>query len=285
MDSLSRQHQKAQFHKLIEKIRANRKRQTRTSTERPPAHDVTRWTRHLPLAKYEHARLLPEIVNVVSLCDLVPIGTTTLPLDLYHIAKTCNGTFYAPGNFAAAQLGIENPKSRILIFHTGRIVQTGTTSVMAARNAISLTLKILRDCAKLYLRSTNFSIINIVGAVALNTVFNCSTFADHHTDEVRFDPGNFVGLTWKPARLGVPIIVEVYSTGRANIPGATREHILYDSFAKLVPELIRYSSASAKQPVYSGENQEEDPAGSLAFGEELDSFLHTGVIGNVAMRF
>ena len=252
------------------------------------SHHPRRWTNHLPLLDYKHMKWLPEIVNVVSLCDLVAIGDTQLPLNLYHIAKFCNSTFYAPGKFAAVQLGIDNPKSRILIFHTGRIVQTGTTSIMAAHNAISLTLKILRDKAGLYLRATNFSIINIVGAVSLNTVFNCSAFADQHTDEVRFDPGNFVGLTWKPVKLGVPIIVEVYSTGRANIPGATREHILYKSFAKLVPELIRYSSASAKaptQPVDDADDAQTDETADVGF--DLDSLLlqTRGGLGNVSMRF
>jgi len=235
------------------------------------------------------------VVNVVSLCDLVPIGGgTKLPLDLYHITKTCNGTFYAPGKFAAVQLGIDAPKSRILIFHTGRIVQTGTTSVMAARNAISLTLKILRDRAGLYLRAAKFSIINIVGAVSLNTVFNCSTFADDHTDEVRFDPGNFVGLTWKPTKLNTSIIVEVYSTGRANIPGATRERILYKSFARLVPELIKYSSASAKSPddpVGVGDGEGDARTEGVETGEDansppIDDVLHTGGgLGNRSMRF
>ena len=270
---------------LIKKTRDARAKESSCSyAQIATTHNPMRWTRHLPLADYQQLKWLPEIVNVVSLCDLVPIGNTKLPLDLYHITKTCDGTFYAPSKFAAVQLGIDDPKSRILIFHTGRIVQTGTTSVMAAHNAISLTLKLLRERSGLHLRASNFSIINIVGAVALNTVFNCSTFADHHTDEVRFDPRNFVGLTWK--KPDVPIIVEVYSTGRANIPGATREHILYKSFAKLVPELIKYSSASAKttsvDDMYGDDQIDEDADFSL----DVEGILHTGGgLGNVSMRF
>lgn len=285
------QWRKSRFDKIIQKTREIRAKQTKTKHNTEKLHDVARWTNHLPLAAYMRVEWLPDIVNVVSLCDLVPIGSTQLPLDLFHIAKTCNGAFYAPGKFAAVQLGVNNPKSRILIFHTGRIVQTGTTSVIAAHNAISLTLKILRDQSNLYLRATNFSIINIVGAVSLNTVFNCSTFADHHTDEVRFDPGNFVGLTWKPTKLDVPIIVEMYSTGRANIPGATREHVLYNSFAKLVPEIIRYSSASANSNIdqvewgVTANESGEDHDGTANFTDELYGLLSTESIGSVSTRF
>lgn len=286
-----RQWRKARFNLLIKKMRILRTKQPQSNAPDKTPHDLGRWTKQLPLAKYKELKWLPDIVNVVSLCHLVAVGKTKLPLDLYHIAKTCDGTFYAPSKFAAVQLGIDNPKSRILIFHTGRIVQTGTTSVIAAHNAVSLTLKILRDRAGLMLRACDFSIINMVGAVALNTVFNCSTFADHHTDEVRFDPGNFVGLTWNPVKLDVPIIVEVYSTGRANIPGATREHILYKSFAKIIPELIKYSSASAKAPNHLSEDLQVNDAdmhidepGEIDFS--LDGMLHTeGRLGNVSMRF
>lgn len=250
-----------------------------------------RWAFRIPISSYPQLRWIPDIVNVVSLCNLTPIDERmTLPLDLFWIAKSCNGTYYAPHKFAAVQAGISNPKSRILIFHTGRIVQTGTTSIMAARVAIMLTLKMLSERAGLRMRASNFSVINIVGAVALNTVFNCEKFAHSHSSECAWDPESFVGLTFKPnkEKWDVPIIVEIYSTGRANIPGATREHQLYRSFAKLIPELIKYSSASAKesdaqQASFSTDDVEE---ADLAFeNEALQSLMCTGSLGSVSMRF
>ncbi len=38
--------------------------------------------------------------------------------------------------------------------------------------------------------------------------------------------------------------VEVYSTGRANLPGAKREVDLLGGFAELLPELLRYSNSN-----------------------------------------
>jgi len=272
---------KVQFYNLIEKCRFKRNTIKKRSYHSISKENVERWTKHLPLDAYEKTQYIPEIVNVVSLCNLEAIGETQLPLNLYEIAKKCNGTFYAPQKFAAVQAGIDNPKSRILIFHTGRIVQTGTTSIMAARVAIMQTLKMLYKNTGMQFRATNFSIINIVGAVSLNTVFNCESFAYNHSDEVRFDPRNFVGLTWKPTKLGVPIIVEVYSTGRANIPGATREHILYNSFAKLIPELLRYSSASQKQ---EHEDHFEETLENDHSYDDLDNTLYMGQLGNLSTR-
>lgn len=37
---------------------------------------------------------------------------------------------------------------------------------------------------------------------------------------------------------------EIYSTGRANLPGSIVERQLHESFARMLPELLRYSSAS-----------------------------------------
>lgn len=251
--------------------------------------DPMRWTFRIPLSSYKTVRWVPDIVNVVSLSDLIPVNKDTLlPLDLFWIAKCCDGTYYAPHKFAAVQAGILNPKSRILIFHTGRIVQTGTTSVIAARVAIMLTLKMLADRAGLHLRATNFKVINIVGAVALNTLFNCEKFAHSHSDECAWDPVSFVGLTYKPnkERWDLPIIVEIYSTGRANIPGAKSEHQLYRSFAKLLPELIKYSSTSANESttIYTSDNKADEA--DLELGDEtMQHILHTGEIGRVSMRF
>lgn len=52
-------------------------------------------------------------------------STTTLPLDLTHIARRCNGVYFSPLRFAAVQLAYTNPPCRVLLFHTGRIVGTG----------------------------------------------------------------------------------------------------------------------------------------------------------------
>ena len=46
-------------------------------------------------------------------------------------------------------------------------------------------------------------------------------------------------LAWRPQ--GEPICCEIYSTGRANLPGSTRERELLNAFARMAPELLRHS--------------------------------------------
>ena len=47
------------------------------------------------------------------------------------------------------------------------------------------------------------------------------------------------GLAWRPG--GEFICCEIYSTGKANLPGSTRQRDLLTSFARMVSELLRHS--------------------------------------------
>lgn len=81
-----------------------------------------------PYRKFLH--YVPRLVNVVSVAEAVPAegSGVTLPLDVRLIASRCRGAFYAPSRFAAVQLAFSQPRSRILIFHTGHFVGTGANS-------------------------------------------------------------------------------------------------------------------------------------------------------------
>ena len=90
---------------------------------------LARFADELILKGYEDnmLRYVPRIVNVVSLATAVPVpgSGTTLPLDLRKIATRCKSAYYAPRRFAAVQLAFDDPRCRVLVFHTGRIVGTG----------------------------------------------------------------------------------------------------------------------------------------------------------------
>ena len=59
----------------------------------------------------------------------VPGSGASLPLDLHRIAARCRNSYYAPKKFSAVQLAYSEPRCRVLIFHTGRLVGTGTLSL------------------------------------------------------------------------------------------------------------------------------------------------------------
>ena len=179
-----------------------------------------------------------------QLAEALPMAGSgiTLPLDLASIAARCKGSFYAPRRFAAVQLAYSNPRCRVLVFHTGRLVGTGCQGAAAARLAIARAQRQLSEEANVHLHVRNFAVINQVGAVSLRATLNCDAFATEHSGESHFDRSSFVGLAWRPAR--EHICCEIYSTGRANLPGSVAERQLLESFSRMLPELLRFSSAS-----------------------------------------
>ncbi len=206
---------------------------------------LTRHTDVLALEPYrKFLHFVPRLVNNVSLAEALPVPGTglKLPLDLRHIASKCAGAYYAPKRFAAVQLAYSSPRARVLVFHTGRLVGTGATGSAAARLAIVRAQRQLADEAGIHIFLRSFSIINQVGAVSLRASLNCEGFATAHSSYSHFDRQSFVGLAWRPP--GEKICCEIYSTGRANLPGsvALRECML--SFSRMLPELLRFSSSA-----------------------------------------
>ena len=122
----------------------------------------------------------------------------SLPLDLHAIASKLNGSFYAPRRFAAVQLAFQCPRARVLIFHTGRLVGTGTESPTAARHAIARAQRTLATEAGVKLWVRKFAVINTVGAASLNATLNCESFASANRATSHYDRASFVGMAWRP---------------------------------------------------------------------------------------
>lgn len=91
----------------------------------------------------------------------VPGSGLSLPLDLQLIASRCTGSYYAPSKFSAVQLAFSEPRCRILIFHTGRVVGTGCSGILAARLAL---LKAQREMYNVgvYVDICNFSVSRLL---------------------------------------------------------------------------------------------------------------------------
>tara|TARA_B110000211_G_scaffold163949_1_gene185100 strand:- start:189 stop:1181 length:993 start_codon:yes stop_codon:yes gene_type:complete len=162
---------------------------------------AARYTDNLPLADYGHIlHLVPRLVNIVTLAEAVPVPGSgiTLPLDLHTIGARCTNAYYAPKRFAAVQLAFSNPRCRVLIFHTGRLVGTGCSGPMAARMAIMKAARQLAVEANVHVHVRKFSVINQVGAVGIDAKLDCDAFASTHSATSHYDRASFVGLAWRP---------------------------------------------------------------------------------------
>jgi TATA-box binding protein (TBP) (component of TFIID and TFIIIB) len=186
--------------------------------------------------------LVPRVVNVVTLCEVHPDPTASpgvaLPLDMVKIVRSLRVAYYAPKSFAAVQIAFSDPRSRVLLFHTGNVVGTGSDSVEAARLAITRMQHLIARDAGVFLQLKSFQVINIVAASSLGRRVDCDAFAEAHTSDSHFDRNSFVGMPWRPK--GECVTAEVYGTGKANLPGAKRVPGLFDSWGRMFVELRRF---------------------------------------------
>ena len=122
---------------------------------------------------------------------------------------------------------------------TGRLVGTGCAGPMAARLSIMRAARQLAVEAGVHLHVRNFQVINQVGAASIDARLDCDAFASTHSSTSHFDRASFVGLAWRPPKES--ICCEIYATGRANLPGSTRERSMLLSYARMLSELLRHS--------------------------------------------
>ena len=136
--------------RCLEERKRTRARETRRDLSDESISRLARFTDGLPLEDYDRQlELVPRLVNVVtaSLLQLEPLDPgqvilvcvswqlaeaiplpgsgVSLPLDLHSIAARTTNSYFAPRRFAAVQLAFSDPRCRVLIFHTGRLVGTG----------------------------------------------------------------------------------------------------------------------------------------------------------------
>lgn len=231
---------------IVDKCRGERKRlrdaEVETDTSDEAILNAVKYTDSLPLADFGKVlHLVPRLVNIVTLAEAIPVAGTgvKLPLDLHLIASKCSNSYYAPRRFAAVQLAFDSPRCRVLVFHTGRLVGTGCSGPMAARLSIMRAARQLALEAKIFIHVRNFSVINTVAAVAIDAKLDCDAFASTHSATSHYDRQSFVGLAWRPPNES--ICCEIYGTGRANLPGSTRQRCMIESFARMIGELLRHS--------------------------------------------
>jgi TATA-box binding protein (TBP) (component of TFIID and TFIIIB) len=210
----------------------------------------TRFSNMYSLEPYRgYLQHVPRTVNVVSrvVAEPVPDSGTTLPLNLDRIVARCTGAYFWPLRFCPVQIAFHgHPRTRVLIFHTGKIVGTGSRGPTSARLAIMMAIEKLAREADIHLRVRDFEIKNLVGTVELGATINCEGIAREFSIETHYDRSSFVGCVWRPFKFtkNKKLCLELYTAGRMNLPGAFNHSSLLEQFSIVHPTLLRFSSSS-----------------------------------------
>jgi transcription initiation factor TFIID TATA-box-binding protein len=171
-----------------------------------------------------------RIENVVASTSL---GTE---LDLPSIALALDGAEYEPVQFPGLIYRMKDPKTAILLFHSGKVVCTGGKSWKQVDDSIRAVSALIRKGGQQVIRNPKIEIQNIVATSNLGSEIDLNMIAvTLGLDRVEYEPEQFPGLVY---RLEEPrVVVLLFGSGKLVCTGARRPKDLELAVGKIRAEL------------------------------------------------
>lgn len=166
------------------------------------------------------------------------VASTTLgtKLDLQSIAFTLPGAEYEPSRFPGLIYRLKQPKTAILLFHSGKVVCTGGKSWKEVDETIRIVSGLIRQGGQEVLKHPKIQVQNIVATSDLGSEINLNSVAiTLGLDRVEYEPEQFPGLV---CRLSEPrVVVLLFGSGRLVCTGARRPSDVAQAVDKIAKEL------------------------------------------------
>lgn len=179
------------------------------------------------------------------------VASTSLgaELDLQKIALALDGAEYEPAEFPGLIYRLKQPKTAILLFHSGKVVCTGGKSWKQVDESIRTISELIRKTGQRNLKPPKIEIQNIVATSNLESEINLNSIAiTLGLDRVEYEPEQFPGLV---CRLDEPkVVVLLFGSGKLVCTGARRPSDVALAVQKITSELqaaglLRRQSAPA----------------------------------------
>jgi transcription initiation factor TFIID TATA-box-binding protein len=154
-----------------------------------------------------------RIENVVASTSL---GAS---LDLRAIAYALDGAEYEPAQFPGLIYRLKQPKTAVLLFHSGKAVCTGGKSWKQVDDTMRIVSALIRKAGQKILAHPNIQVQNIVATADLGSAINLNSVAiTVGLERVEYEPEQFPGLI---CRLGDPrVVLLLFGSGRLVCTGA-----------------------------------------------------------------
>ena len=173
-------------------------------------------------------------INIVNVVASVTLNQT---FNLLDIEKNFKDVEYNPKRFPGLVFRIKKPKTATLIFSTGKMVCTGSTSAKMARRAVNKVVRELKNGGIIILNKPKIVIQNMVASGNLHCKIDLEVAADI-LDNVMYEPEQFPGLIY---RMRDPkTVLLLFSSGKLVCTGAKSEEMVYESVGKVLEVLKDY---------------------------------------------
>jgi transcription initiation factor TFIID TATA-box-binding protein len=160
-----------------------------------------------------------RIENVVASTSLAD------QLDLPSIALRLDGAEYEPDQFPGLIYRLKDPKTAILLFHSGKVVCTGGKSRKQVEDSIRVVSQEIRKGGQKVVASSDLGSEINLNAIAVTLGL----------DRVEYEPEQFPGLV---CRIEDPhVVVLLFGSGKLVCTGAHRPSDIEVAVRKLMKEL------------------------------------------------
>jgi transcription initiation factor TFIID TATA-box-binding protein len=193
--------------------------------------------------KYQSKALpVPRCHNIVSTSQ---IKSSQGQVNLQRLADLFPFTSYDRKRFAAITVRLANPHCTCLLFGSGKLVITGSTSFYACLVAAHEITRILRQAnPRHWFHVASCVIQNIVAHVELppGILIDLDSLYSAFCECSTYQRSIFPGLVFRPPRS--PIVLLVFTSGRIVCTGGRSYDDIYYGFAQMYELLQRYMIVS-----------------------------------------
>jgi transcription initiation factor TFIID TATA-box-binding protein len=181
---------------------------------------------------------IPQCHNIVSTSQII---TSQPHIDLQRLADLFHFTTYDRKRFAAITIRLANPHCTCLLFGSGKLVITGSTSFSACMVASHEITRILRRSSpRDTFEVSSCHIQNLVAHVSLpnGTTIDLNRLYERFNEQSTYQRSVFPGLVLRPPRS--PIVLLIFTSGRIVCTGGRSYDDIYFGFGAIYNTLLPF---------------------------------------------
>jgi transcription initiation factor TFIID TATA-box-binding protein len=181
---------------------------------------------------------MPKTQATISIENVVASATLGQQVDLNAVVKGFPGVEYRPDQFPGLVFRLKRPKTATLIFHSGKMVCTGSRSEKEAHRAVMNVVREMKNAGIIILRKPQVKIQNIVASASLGGKIDLEQ-AVSKLGKTMYEPEQFPGLIY---RMDEPrVVILLFATGKLVCTGARKEQDVHDAVHKLHANLEEHN--------------------------------------------
>jgi len=173
---------------------------------------------------------MPQTKPIIAIVNVVASASIKEQLDLNEIAKKFPDTEYHPEQFPGLVFRLKVPKTATLVFRTGKMVCTGSTSEELAVKAVGIVVAKLRKGGIKIKKDAVVTVQNIVSSINLGGRVSLE-LAARTLPRSMYEPEQFPGVIHR--MIDPKTVILIFASGKLVCTGAKTEKDVYRSVNNL----------------------------------------------------